>query len=87
MILFGRRADGGRELMVYVVVDDKTAGERYGSRAAGPAAGAILREALGLSAGGETLTLVDDNGFVPSLQTSQAGCGVQALPWAQGAER
>jgi cell division protein FtsI/penicillin-binding protein 2 len=87
MILFGRRADGGRELMVYVVVDDKTAGERYGSRAAGPAAGAILREALGLSAGGETLTLVDDNGFVPSLQTSQAGRGVQALPWAQGAER
>jgi hypothetical protein len=42
---------------------------------------------LGLSAGGETLTLVDDNGFVPSLQTSQAGRGVQALPWAQGAER
>jgi cell division protein FtsI/penicillin-binding protein 2 len=81
MVIFGRSQAGGREVMVYVVVDDKTAGVKYGSAAAGPAAGAILREALGLSARGEPLVQVDANGFVPSHLPSQAARGVHALPW------
>jgi len=80
MVIFGRREDGGRELMVYVVVDDKTSGERYGSAAAGPAAAAILREALGLSAFMQPLVDVDPNGFVPSTLPSNSEHGIQAIP-------
>jgi cell division protein FtsI/penicillin-binding protein 2 len=41
-----RDPDTGRELMALVVVDEPRGKERFGSRVAGPAAGAILAEAL-----------------------------------------
>lgn len=45
-----------REVMVLVVADDATGGERFGSRVSGPTAIAILRQAFGFSRvhGGET---------------------------------
>ncbi len=87
MVIFGRREDGGREVMVYVVVDDKTAGERYGSAAAGPAAAAILREALGLTAYSEPLEKLDAKGFVPSKLKSRASDGLSAMPWLEEAAK
>ncbi|HUR28731.1 MAG TPA: penicillin-binding transpeptidase domain-containing protein [Planctomycetota bacterium] len=87
MVIFGRRESGGRELMVYVVVDDKTAGERYGSAAAGPAATAILREALGLTANAEPLLQVDPNGFVPSSIAPRPEHGVHSLPRVEATAR
>lgn len=80
MVIFGAREDGGREVMVYVVVDDKSAGERYGSRAAGPAAAAILREALGLTSRSEPLMTLDPRGFVPSLLPPSSKTSSR-LPW------
>jgi cell division protein FtsI/penicillin-binding protein 2 len=87
MVIFGRRESGGRELMVYVVVDDKTAGERYGSAAAGPAAVAILREALGLTANAQPLVRVDENGFVLSALPSHADRGMRSMPQVEVSAR
>jgi cell division protein FtsI/penicillin-binding protein 2 len=83
MMIFGSREGGRREVLVYVVVDDKSAGERYGSRAAGPAAAAILREALGLTSSAEPLSTVDDRGFVPSMLPPKSANRIDRLPWNQ----
>jgi cell division protein FtsI/penicillin-binding protein 2 len=53
MALLGRRLDGGREVLVLVVVDDPTKGGHYGSGVAGPAAMQILDEALAVTRRGE----------------------------------
>jgi cell division protein FtsI/penicillin-binding protein 2 len=87
MVIFGRRESGGRELLVYVVVDDRSSGERYGSAAAGPAATAILREALGLTANAEPLVQVDPNGFVPSTITPSTERGLRSLPRVEASAR
>jgi cell division protein FtsI/penicillin-binding protein 2 len=42
----GKLREGGREVMVLVVVDEPRGGKKYGSDVAGPAAAAILEEAL-----------------------------------------
>ncbi|MBM3977680.1 MAG: hypothetical protein FJ299_11910 [Planctomycetes bacterium] len=59
MALLGRRVDGEREVLVLVVVDDPTKGGHYGSSVAGPAALAILDEALGATRRGEKVELPD----------------------------
>ncbi len=50
--VFGRAPGRARELMVVVVVEEPRGKERFGSRVAGPAAQAILSEALGLTRNG-----------------------------------
>jgi len=65
---FGRGPGGGRELMVLIVVDEPRGKERFGSRVAGPAAGRVLAEALGLT----------ENGCAPRLDVV-AGFGATAL--------
>lgn len=59
MAMLGRRAEGGREVFVLVVVDDPTKGGHYGSGVAGPAALAIVDEALGATRRGEKVELPD----------------------------
>lgn len=59
MAMLGRRAEGGREVFVLVVVDDPTKGGHYGSGVAGPAAIAILDEAVGTTRRGERVELPD----------------------------
>lgn len=79
--LFGRTLDGGREVMVLVVVDEPRGGGRhFGSYVAGPAAMALLKEALGLTRVGADLALeIDAAGFAPSaLEFSND----EDLPWA-----
>ncbi len=66
MCVVGSLEEGGREIMVLVVVDEPTGKEKYGSKVAGPAASAILAAALGLTREGRPLTPVDANGFAPS---------------------
>ena len=51
--LFGRLPGDPRELLVFVVAEEPTRKERFGSRVAGPAAARILTEALGMTANGE----------------------------------
>jgi hypothetical protein len=80
MCIWGRRLDGGREVMVLVVVDEPRGARHFGSQVAGPAAKAILREALGLTHDGEALDSLDAHGFhavaiEPSDATDQ--------PWAE----
>lgn len=87
MVVFGRREDGGRELMVYVVVDDRSKGERYGSAAAGPAAVAILSEALGMTAQGEPVVQVDSAGFVPSTRDPRRERAMHSLPTLEDSPR
>ncbi len=87
IVMFGRLPEGGREVLVYVVVDDRSVGERYGSRTAGPAAAAILKEALGLTSNNEPVVRLDANGFVPSNLPSQSGRGLQSMPWVKETSR
>ena len=77
----GRLADSEREVLVLVLADDPRVG-KYGGDVAGPAAVAILREALGQTRDG--LEPVPDlvEGFGPSKLVPQAAeSGAQ--PWAE----
>jgi cell division protein FtsI/penicillin-binding protein 2 len=81
----GRRRDGGREVMVLVVVDEPRSNRHYGSEMAGPAGIGILKEALGLTRLGEEPIDVDASGFgaldaaaIPQDEGSDQ-------PWAEAA--
>lgn len=50
--MYGSLPGSGRELMVVVVVDEPRGKAKFGSKVAGPAAAAILAEALGLTRDG-----------------------------------
>ena len=80
MAAFGRRLDGEREVLVLVMVDEPRHKARYGSDTAGPAAIAILREALGDTALGQERRAgwVAGFGHVQGL-AQEAG----AQPWAE----
>ncbi|HVS19115.1 MAG TPA: hypothetical protein VMT18_10990, partial [Planctomycetota bacterium] len=79
MAAFGRRLDGEREVLVLVMVDEPLKG-RYGSDTAGPAAIAILREALGETALGQERRAGWLAGFGQAAGLAQeAG----AQPWAE----
>jgi cell division protein FtsI/penicillin-binding protein 2 len=80
MCVFGRRAEGGREVLVYVVADEPRGSVRYGSQVAGPTAVAILKEALGETALGQPVTSDAIGGFALSaIQSSDGG----DEPWAE----
>ena len=78
--LFGRRVEGGREVLVYVVVDEPRGRAHFGSEVAGPAGLAILREALGFTSLGEEVVPVDASGFhvLPSSPVQSSD-----QPWAE----
>ena len=82
MCVVGRPVEGGREVMVFVVVDEPTGKEKFGSRVAGPAAVAILAEALGRTRDGVETTPVTESGFAlasPELANHLANDNVE--PW------
>lgn len=80
MAAFGRRLDGEREVLVLVMVDEPVHKARYGSDTAGPAAVAILREALGVTALGQERRAGWIAGFGLAADLAQeAG----AQPWAE----
>ncbi len=64
MCVSGRSPETGRELLVLVVVDEPRGREKFGSRVAGPAAFAILAEALGLTRDGRAGERTIEGGFV-----------------------
>jgi hypothetical protein len=80
MCLWGHRPEGGREVMVYVVVDEPRGKVHYGSEVAGPAAIAILREALGFTRDGEEVDQADHDGF-HAVTAAAPDAGDQ--PWAE----
>lgn len=82
MAVFGRRRDGGRELLVVVVVDEPRGKERYGSRVAGPTAVRILREALGVTRAGEQPVGELLPGFAASALAAPSWAGEE--PWSEG---
>lgn len=63
MCIWGHRPEGGREVMVLVVVDEPRGPRHFGSEVAGPAAITILREALGFTSAGEEIETVGAEGF------------------------
>ncbi len=66
MCVFGRRVEGGREVIALVVVDEPTKGGKFGSRVAGPTAVRLLDEALGITRGGERPVPLAFGRFAPS---------------------
>lgn len=80
MAAVGRRLDGEREVLVLVMVDEPVHKSRYGSDTAGPAAVAILKEALGVTALGQERRASWLAGFGQAAGLAQeAG----AQPWAE----
>ena len=83
MCIFARHPDTGREVMVLVVADEPRGKQKFGSHVAGPAAVAILREALGLTALGEPVGAELVGGFERS--TALSGFDPHAFedePWS-----
>jgi hypothetical protein len=80
MCIFGHRPEGGREVMVYVVVDEPRGKLHYGSEVAGPAALAILREALGFTRDGGEVEQAGPDGF---HAVTEAALDAGDQPWAE----
>ncbi len=80
----GRRRDGGREVMVLVVVDEPRSNKHFGSQIAGPAGVGILKEALGLTRLGEEPIDVDVSGF-RALEAAAVVEEGSDQPWAEAA--
>jgi len=81
MCVHGRSPADGREVMVLVVVEEPRGRERFGSRVAGPAALAILEQALGSARDGRP-TVAD---LVPGFAASQrVDPTPSARPWMSG---
>jgi hypothetical protein len=66
--------------MVYVVVDEPRGKLHYGSEVAGPAALAILREALGFTRDGEEVEQSGPDGF---HAVTEAALDAGDQPWAE----
>ena len=85
MVIFGRRSEAGdaSEVMVIVVADDPLVG-KFGGDVAGPAAVAILREALGQTRSGREPVPDLIEGFAPSSLAPETGVPeTGAQPWAE----
>lgn len=78
MCIVGRPVEGGREVMVLLVVDEPTGKAKFGSDVAGPAAARILAEALGRTRDGAEVVPVLENGFALAGGMLQNG---QDEPW------
>ncbi|MBI5365126.1 MAG: hypothetical protein HZA53_18255 [Planctomycetes bacterium] len=74
MCAWGRLPGDPRELLVLVVVDEPRKGKKFGADVAGPAAAAILKEALGHTHGGVLPEAIGPEGFqafqAPAAQLS-----------------
>ncbi|MCY2960733.1 MAG: penicillin-binding transpeptidase domain-containing protein [Planctomycetota bacterium] len=79
----GKLREGGREVMVLVVVDEPRSNRHFGSQVAGPAGIGILKEALGLTHLGEAPLEIGADGFHAIEAAMDAGAGDQ--PWAEEA--
>lgn len=82
MCLFGRRKEGGREVMVYVVVDEPRGRFHFGSEVAGPVAIGVLREALGCTSALEEVVATEASGF-HAIETLDRDATDQ--PWREDA--
>lgn len=80
MCAFGRLPNSDREVLVLVVVDEPRGGKKYGSDVAGPAAIAILQEALGYTRDGALPQSEPVAGFT-TLET--ASIELSEEPWAE----
>ncbi|MBL8859456.1 MAG: hypothetical protein JNL28_13170 [Planctomycetes bacterium] len=80
MCIFGRRLEGGREVMVYVVVDEPRGRFHFGSEVAGPVAVGVLREALGFTNLLEDVEQPDASGF---RTVNVAASGASDQPWSE----
>ncbi len=78
MCIVGRPVEGGREIMVLLVVDEPTGKAKFGSDVAGPAAARILAEALGRTVDGTEVVPVLGNGFALASETGQ---NQEVEPW------
>lgn len=74
--VFGRGPDDTRDIMVLIVVDEPRGKKKFGSDVAGPAAGRVLAEALGLTV----------NGVAPGHDVAP-GFAASALALADGRSR
>jgi hypothetical protein len=83
MVVFGSVPGhgGGREVFVMVVADEPRGRERFGSKVAGPAAVAILREALGETAMGVEVGVERVRGFARAIEPSRDGAPEGDAPW------
>ncbi|MBL8861480.1 MAG: hypothetical protein JNK02_05655 [Planctomycetes bacterium] len=81
---FGRLREGGREVMVLVVVDEPRGGQRFGSQVAGPAGIGILQEALGLTVLGQAPIEIGADGF-RAIEASHDP-GAAESPWKEDAD-
>jgi cell division protein FtsI/penicillin-binding protein 2 len=86
MCIFGRLPDSAREVLVLVVVDEPRRGKKFGADVAGPAAAAILAEALGRTHAGARPPQRSPEGFV-SLEAGPAGAArapaLSDQPWRE----
>jgi len=73
MCVFGRSPLTDREVLVLLVVDEPRGREKFGSKVAGPAAFAILAEALGLTREGRLPEDTLAGGFVPAPDSGRGG--------------
>ncbi len=80
MCIFGRRHEGGREVMVYVVVDEPRGKFHYGSDVAGPVAIGVMREALGFTSSLEEISQPDASGFRAITKVDERASD---QPWAE----
>jgi cell division protein FtsI/penicillin-binding protein 2 len=80
MVAFGRRPSDDQDVLVLVVVDEPLQGSRYGSDTAGPAAGKLLREALGLTAFGAERSVERVAGFRRGARAPEPS---SEQPWAE----
>jgi cell division protein FtsI/penicillin-binding protein 2 len=80
MCIFGHRPEGGREVMVYVVVDEPRGRFHFGSDVAGPVALGVLREALGFTSLLEEVAQPDTSGFHTIALTDDSASD---QPWAE----
>jgi cell division protein FtsI/penicillin-binding protein 2 len=81
--VFGRLKEGGREVMVLVVVDEPRGKRRFGSQVAGPAGLGMLAEALGLTRLGREPLVACADGFYARPAAEDEGAGDQ--PWTEAA--
>ena len=76
---FGRVPGTDRDVMVLCVVDEPCGKEKYGSKVAGPAAKAILVEALGLTHEGQEPAVWAQS----SVEYTEGALNVEYHPWAE----